>query len=275
MNFFGAIVPQSLRTHDGRLLAWLWDIATYEIGPGLATTLILSHLAATLAAVLALVTFPAISRRFNGHLGRGLGRLGLVVLRGTPDYMLAYMLLQLMGLSMLPAVVALGVHNGGIIAFLMSEHADALTYRRDAPRAFALYAYETLPRLFGQFVALVLYRYEIIVRESAILGMLSIYTIGFYVQAAMYDFKMDRAVVLLAATGGIVAVDRCAVAGAAREAARRISFDAALRIRAGIARAAGVILNLLVGAQKSLHDAGGLCGFMATHMRPSASKLVV
>ena len=109
---------------------------------------------------------------------------------------------------MLPAVLALGIHNGGIIAFLMGRHADTLDYRRDAPRRLDLYAYETIPRLFGQFTALVLYRYEIIVRESAILGTLSIYTLGFYVAAAMDDFKMDRAVVLLAATGALsLAID--------------------------------------------------------------------
>ena len=93
------------------------------------------------------------------------------------------------------------MHNGGIIAYLMGRHADALHYRRDAPRGFGLYAYETLPRLGGQFVALLLYRYEIIVRESAILGMLSVYTIGFYIQADLDDFRMDRVVVLLLATG--------------------------------------------------------------------------
>ena len=208
MNFLASIVPSPIRDHHGGLLAWLWDIAAHEIGPGIVTTLVLSHLAATLAALAALVLFPAISRRFNGRIGRGLGRVFLIILRGTPDYMLAYMLLQLMGLSMLPAILALGLHNGGIIAFLMGQHADALHYRRDAPRGLDLYAFETLPRLFGQFVALVLYRYEIIVRESAILGMLSIYTLGFYVQADMYDFKMDRAVVLLAATGALsLAVD--------------------------------------------------------------------
>ena len=126
-----------------------------------------------------------------------MGRTFLVIVRGTPDYMLAYLLLQLLGLSMLPAVIALGVHNGGIIAFLMGQHADALEYRRDAPRSLDLYAYETMPRLFGQFVALVLYRYEIIIRESAILGTLSIYTLGFYVVGAMDDFKMDTALVSL------------------------------------------------------------------------------
>ena len=200
-NFLASIVPSPIRDHHGSLAAWLWDIAVNEIGPGLMTTLVLSQLAATVAALAALVLFPVISRRFNGPLGRGLGRALLVVVRGTPDYMLAYMLLQLLGLSMLPAILALGLHNGGIIAFLMSQHADALPYRRDAPRGLNLYTWETMPRLFGQFVALVLYRYEIIVRESAILGLLSIYTIGFYVQAAMSDFKLDRAVVLLVATG--------------------------------------------------------------------------
>ena len=55
--------------------------------------------------------------------------------------------------------------------------------------------------LAGGFVGLALVAAAF--RESAILGMLSIYTIGFYVQAAMYDVKMDRAVVLLAATGAL------------------------------------------------------------------------
>ena len=105
-------------------------------------------------------------------------------------------------------MLALGIHNGGIIAYLVGRHADGLDHRRDAPRGLDLYAYETVPRLFGQFTALVLYRYEIIVRESAILGTLSIYTLGFYVAAAMDDFKMDQAVVLLVASGALsLAID--------------------------------------------------------------------
>ena len=200
-NLLAAIVPAPLRTGRGSLIAWAWDVAVHQIGPGLAQTLLLSHLAATLAALFSLLAFPLVSRRFNGRLGRVLGRAFLVVVRGTPDYMLAYLLLQLLGLSMLPAVLALGLHNGGIIAFLMGRHADGLDLRRDAPRALDLYAYETLPRLFGQFTALVLYRYEVIIRESAIMGTLSIHTLGFYVTGAMEDFKTDVAVVLLGATG--------------------------------------------------------------------------
>ena len=201
LNFVAAVTPAPIRTGRGSVASWLWDIAIHQIGPGVVETLVLAHLAATLAALSAIVAFPLVSRRFTGRFGRALGRTLLVVVRGIPDYMLAYLLLQLLGLSMLPAVIALGVHNGAIIAFLMGQHADTLEYRRDAPRALDLYAYDTMPRLFGQFVALVLYRYEIILRESAILGTLSIDTLGFYVIGAMDDFKMDTALVLLVATG--------------------------------------------------------------------------
>ena len=174
-----ALIPAPLRRHALNLAStwssfgtWLWALVGGEMARGIFETLVLSQLAAVLAAIAALVLFPAVSQRFNGRIGRAAGRGVLVLLRGTPDYVMAYILLQLLGPSMLPAILALGLHNGGIIAFLMGRHADELSYRRDAPRALDLYAYETVPRLYGQFLALVLYRYEIIVRESAILGIL-------------------------------------------------------------------------------------------------------
>ena len=126
VNFLHAITPVPIRTGHGSLLAWLWTIVTEQVGPGLIETLVLSHLAAMLAALVALVAFPLVSERFSGRLARVIGRTCLVVVRGTPDYMFAYLLLQLLGLSMLPAVLALGIHNGGIIAFLMGRHADTI-----------------------------------------------------------------------------------------------------------------------------------------------------
>ena len=75
--------------------------------------------------------------------------------------MVVYVLLQLLGPSMLPAIIALSVHNGAIVGYLMGRHADALEYRPDAPRGVNLYCYETVPRLYGQFLAYALYRWEI------------------------------------------------------------------------------------------------------------------
>ena len=209
VRFFTEVVPAPLRTGQGTLGPWLRHVLVAEIVPGLLATIVLSQLAATLSAATSLLLFPAISRRFTGRFGRVGGSAFLIALRGTPEFVAVYILLQLLGPSMLPAVIALGLHNGGIIGFLMGRHADALTFRRDAPpRRLDLYAYETMPRLYGQFMALVLYRYEIIVRESAIVGILGVKTLGYYINADFYEFRFDEAAVVLIATAALsIAID--------------------------------------------------------------------
>ncbi|GEO98416.1 PhnE/PtxC family ABC transporter permease [Methylobacterium haplocladii] len=201
------IVPSPLRQGAlldpatwSRLWAWTQPIVTQQILPGAAQTLVLAQIALVATAIGALVLFPLTSRRFAGRLGQPAGRVLLVVVRSTPEYMLAYVLLQNLGPSMLPAILALSIHNAGIVGYLMGRHADGLPYRPDAPTGLNLYAYETVPRLYGQFLAYLLYRWELILRESAIFGILGVATLGFYVDAAISELRIDVAVVLIAAT---------------------------------------------------------------------------
>jgi phosphonate transport system permease protein len=204
------IVPSPLRNADPmsaaawwRFGAWLWPIVTKAIVPGAINTLVLSQMALVAMAMLSLMIFPAICDRFAGRIGKPLGRIVLVVVRSTPEYMLAYVLLQLIGPSMLPAVLALALHNGGIIGYLMGRNADALSYRADAPTGLDLYLYETVPRLYGQFLAFVLYRWEIVVRESAIFGILGVRTLGYHIDAAISELRLDVAVILILATAAL------------------------------------------------------------------------
>lgn len=201
------IVPAPLRAADllsaepwRKALVWFWDIVVNQVLPGAAQTLVLSQIALVATALGGLLLFPLVSRRFAGRLGQPLGRVLLVVVRSTPEYMLAYILLQVLGPSMLPAVVALALHNSGIVGYLLGRQADGLAYRPDAPRGLNLYAYEIVPRLYGQFLAYLLYRWELILRESAILGILGVATLGYYVDAAISELRLDVAVVLIGAT---------------------------------------------------------------------------
>jgi phosphonate transport system permease protein len=242
-RFLHEIVPRPLR--DGSLAdvtvwerfgAWLWPIVKLQIAPGVVQTLVLAQIAMVAMALLALASFPLICDRFAGRIGKPLGRIVLVVVRSTPEYMLAYVLLQLLGPSMLPAIVALAFHNGAIVGYLMGRHADVLPYRPDAPTGVNLYAYETVPRLYGQFLAYVLYRWEIILRESAIFGILGVATLGFYVDAAISELKLDVAVVLILA----VALLSMLVDAVSRGLRRSLRIDAMpTRLAAAPAEAPG------------------------------------
>lgn len=242
-RFMLQIVPQPLRGADLlsfdawlRFAEWLGTIAVRQIGPGAFQTLLVAQIALVLTAAGSLVLFPIVSRRFAGAFGQPLGRVTLVVARSTPEYMLAYVLLQMLGPSMLPAILALSIHNAGIIGYLLGRQADGLSYRQDAPRGLNLYAYETVPRLYGQFLAYLLYRWELIVRESAIFGILGVATLGFYVDAAISEMRLDVAVALIASTACLtLAID--AISRGLRRALRIGALPTRLSSEEGIARA--------------------------------------
>ncbi len=198
------IVPAPLRLGDwAGLWPWLQGLWIQQICPGLLNTLVLALLALLVTAGLALLWFPLISRRFGNWLTRTGTHGWLVLMRSLPEYLLAFIGMLLLGPGMLPAILALGLHNGAIIAHLLGHHLNSLSLREDAPRGLGLYFFEVLPRLYRTFMAYSLYRFENLIRETAILGMLGIPTLGFFIDSAFSEFRFDRAMVLLLVCAGL------------------------------------------------------------------------
>ena len=194
------IVPAPLREDHASAAAfgdWLHAVVVQQGLPGLYNTLVLGGAAMLLTGLLTLLLYPLISRHFFSTVQRRLGYGALVVLRSTPEFLLAFILLLLLGPSMLPGIIALSLHTGGIIAHLLGRLSDTVRLRADSPTGLNRYFYELLPRLYGNFLALLLYRWEIIMRETAILGLIGIPTIGFYIDSAFSEFRLDRAVLLI------------------------------------------------------------------------------
>jgi len=196
------IIPAPLLKGEsvGALFDWLTTLLTHQALPGIINTLVLSQIALVASGVIALMAFPMVSSQFLGPVGRSLGHGVLVILRSTPEYMLAFILLLLWGPSMLPAIVALALHNGAIIAHLIGRYSDQILLRQDAAFGLNRYSYEIVPRVYGQFLAFLFYRWEVIFRETAILGILGIATLGFYIDSAIQDIRLDRAMLLILIT---------------------------------------------------------------------------
>ncbi len=199
------IVPGPLKSEEGwsGMGSWLGDLFITQALPGIWNTVILTQIALVATGIIALLAFPLISTHFGGPVRRTSGHVFLVILRSTPEYILAYILLQLWGPSMLPAVVALALHNGGIIGHLIGRQSSSIVLRPDAPTGVNRYTYELVPRVYRSFLAFLFYRWEIIMRETDILGILGIYTLGFYVDSAIQNIQFDKAMVLILITASL------------------------------------------------------------------------
>lgn len=193
------VIPTPLRT-GADLWPWLNALVSQQLLPGIANTLIVTQLALVVAAVLGLLCFPLVSTQFSPLPVRLLGHAALVIFRSTPELIIAFCCLLVWGPSMLPAVLALGIHNGAIIGHLIGRHSNQQSLRLDASVGLNRYSFEILPRLYGQFLAFLCYRWEVILRESAILGILGVHTLGFYIDSAFESFRLDVAIILIAVT---------------------------------------------------------------------------
>ena len=190
--------------------AWCSQLWQQQMWPGLVNTLVLGQISLVFTGVLALLLFPLNSSLFLNRW-RPLGDSMLILMRTIPEYMLAFVGLLVLGPSMLPAILALGVHNGAIIGHLVGCHSEQLTLRDDASSGLNLYFYEVLPRIYRQFLAFLFYRWEVILRETAILGILGISTLGFYIDSAFEEFRFDRALALILASAALnISVDQMA-----------------------------------------------------------------
>jgi len=205
------------------IFRWAWDISFSTGLPGMWNTLVLTQIALVCTALFTLITFPFGSSQFFKKRHTRFSNLLFIVLRTTPEYIIAYVFLQLWGPSMLPAIFALFLHNGGILSHLTAQNVNNLQLPFDTTKKRAnRYLYEILPRSYGQFLAFLFYRWEVIMRESAILGILGVSTLGFYIDSAISAEHLDTAVLLI----GITALLNMGIDSLSQVIRRRVKVSA-------------------------------------------------
>lgn len=183
------------------IVEWMLTIWQESALAGIWNTLVLTQMALVGTGIFTLVTCTLISHHFSQKWTQRFGHSFLIVMRTTPEYILAYLFVLLWGPSMLPCVFALALHNGAILGFLSGQHMNLLSLAMDSSaKKVNRYFFEVLPRIYGHFLAFLFYRWEIMMRESAILGILGVYTLGFYIDSAISDDHLDTAMFLILIT---------------------------------------------------------------------------
>jgi phosphonate transport system permease protein len=190
-------------------VAWMGDLLAGDGWQALQRTLAISIAAIVLAAVIGAIAAPLGARnivRRDGLINsprrpsrrvriaetawltaiRGL----LIFLRAIPEYIWAFLLIKIFGFTSWPAVLALALHNAGILGKLGSETIEDIEpARAEALRALGATRVHTLigavtPEVLPRFLLYFFYRWETCVREATVLGMLGVMSLGSLIRDA-------------------------------------------------------------------------------------------
>jgi phosphonate transport system permease protein len=210
---------------------WMGELMTVKGWRAVATTLAISIAAIALAGLGgAMLTLPA-ARTFAapeayGPHARpptfavrmvwsalvGLTRLLLIFLRAIPEYVWTFILVTVLGPNAWAAVLALAVHNAGILGKLNAEVVENLPGETlSALRAVGAGRRQValagiLPAIAPRLLLFFLYRWETCVREATVLGMLGIVSLGFFVQDARARQHYDEMFALILLGSAIVLI---------------------------------------------------------------------
>jgi phosphonate transport system permease protein len=216
--------PQSLWTWTNALLARRgWEAAKQ--------TAALSVAAIVLAGALGLLLSPPAARnvaspepfgtpggatsrasRFAWRIVVGFTRLLLTFFRAIPEYVWAFLLLAMLGRQAWPAVLALALHNAGILGRLGAEVVENV--EPGAPRALRalgatrlqVAAVGVLPLVLPRLLLYFFYRWETCVREATVLGLLGFTSLGYWIADARARDRYDEMMLFILLGAGIVLV---------------------------------------------------------------------
>ncbi len=177
-------------------------------------TLAMSILAAVFAGAAVLVTFLFGARNVaSGEIGSGspylryslfiAARVLFTFSRAVPELIWAMIIIFVLAPGILPGALALAIHNYGILGKLSAEVVEDLDIRpsralRGAGAGnFQMLFYGVLPQVLPQFLTFLLYRWEVIIRTTLIVGFVSAGGLGKQFKLSMSFFHYTDVTLLL------------------------------------------------------------------------------
>ena len=138
----------------------------------------------------------------------------LAIIRAVPLILVAMLMVGAVGLGPLPGIIAIAFHATGMLAKFYAEAIDGVSR---APLAalesagagpLARLRYAIWPQMAPVVARDTIFRFELNLRESLILGIVGAGGIGFYIQTYVRSFQYDKAAsVTLAVVAMVIAIE--------------------------------------------------------------------
>lgn len=175
-----------------------WESVLAPALKATTVTLWIGLLGTTLSIPTALLLAVLAARTTTPHpVLQQLARAILSFFRAVPDIVFALIFVTAVGLGPFAGVLALICHNTGVMGKLWAESME----EADAGPQQALstagasrlqqVTHAALPMVLGQFVGLLLYRFDVNVRSSLVLGLVGAGGIGLLINQSIKSFQFD------------------------------------------------------------------------------------
>ncbi|MER5671735.1 phosphonate ABC transporter, permease protein PhnE [Pseudonocardia alni] len=195
------------------------DLSWAVLGPslqGALVTLWIGLLGTTLSIPFALaLALTAARGTAPGPVTYQAARGLLSFLRAVPDVVFALVFVTAVGLGPFPGVLALVLHNIGVMGKLWAETVEdadpgpPTALRSAGAGRLQVAVHALLPSVTPQLVGLLLYRFDVNVRSSLVLGLVGAGGIGFLINQSIQLFRFDEMLThILVVLVLIVAVDQ-------------------------------------------------------------------
>lgn len=204
-DFLGEAIPPDLR----------WEQVLHPSLDAALVTLYIAFLGTALSIPFALVLAILGARTTTpGPAVYQATRSLLSFLRAVPDVVFALIFVTAVGLGPFPGVLALLFHNVGVMGKLWSEAIEEIdlgpvdALRTTGARGPQVVANAVVPSVTPQLIGLLLYRFDVNVRASLVLGLVGAGGIGFLINQSIKLFRFDEMLThILVVLVLVVAVD--------------------------------------------------------------------
>ncbi|MBB5393407.1 MULTISPECIES: phosphonate ABC transporter, permease protein PhnE [unclassified Herbaspirillum] len=191
-----------------------WSILGNLLDPAIETVQI--ALWGTLLGVLGAIPVSFLAARNlnrNRVVYQGVRQL-LNVTRSINELILALVFVSAVGLGPFPGVLALALHGVGMVGKFFAESIEEIddgpleALRATGARPLQVIAFGVLPQVITAWIATVLYRFEVNLRQATVLGMVGAGGLGFELVNSLKLFKyQDTATCIVVVTLMVVAAD--------------------------------------------------------------------
>ena len=185
-----------------------------EVWDGMAETLRIAVIGTAGCIVLSAGLGPLAADRLSPKFIAGPVRMLLAFLRAVPLILVAMLMVSAVGLGPLPGILAITLHGTGMLAKYYAEAIDDV----DAAPAQALESaganrlqallFAVWPQMAPAVLRDTIFRFELNLRESLILGVVGAGGVGFYIQTYVRAFQYQKAAtVALVVIGAVMAIE--------------------------------------------------------------------